>query len=470
MPPKEPPKTMDELSGLIQTHYRGVRVQVLRGDITNIVAHVIVNAASTGLRGGGGIDGNIHLAAGPGLREELRQLYPNGGEVGKAYTTGSHNMQPRVRAIVHAIGPNYKGTTTDAQKEAKMVQLRSAYLNSLDAASNCKFMNNLTVVLPCISTGIFGYPMEDAAKLALQTIHDWIETHPNPAKFERIVVLLFGNKDPNEPSYKKAFPIIFSGENNNGGDGDVEMGGGMASPNLFVGEDSDGEVQMFWVWDNDEAGDGDDEGNGGKGGGGSGGGLSVQQTAGGRVVCERGEEGEEDSESGAAPGGGTGGDPPSDDGGDGPDSDDSGSSRNSGDDSDESTEDEVPQQRKRAAGKKAASGEATGSASGSGAQGGGGQNDDVDQTSPGSSRFDRSSSEDYVSPQEETNSDTDPDPESSSSESSSQDSEGDEDPVPGVSYICGKTAKTTKRPCRRPFIYTATQRYWGCVDHRNTPP
>lgn len=197
---------MDELSGLIQTHYRSVHVQVLRGDITNIVAHVIVNAANTGLRGGGGIDGNIHRAAGSGLREELKQLYPNGEEVGKACATGAHNMQPRVRAIVHAIGPNYKGTTTRAQKEAKRVELRSAYLESLDAASNCKFVNGLTVVLPCISTGIFGFPMEEGANIALQTIHDWIETHPNPAKFERIVVLLFGDKDPNEPFYKKAFP------------------------------------------------------------------------------------------------------------------------------------------------------------------------------------------------------------------------------------------------------------------------
>ncbi|KAF8858734.1 A1pp-domain-containing protein [Acephala macrosclerotiorum] len=197
---------MEELSGPIQTHYKGVRVQILRGDITKIVAHVIVNAANTRLQGGGGIDGNIHRAAGPGLRAELEQLYPNGGEVGRAYITGSHNMQPRVRAIVHAIGPNYAGITTKAQKETKAVELRSAYLNSLDAASNCKFINGLTVVLPCISTGIFGYPMEEAANIALQTIHDWIETHINPAKFERIVVLLFGNNDPNEPSYKKAFP------------------------------------------------------------------------------------------------------------------------------------------------------------------------------------------------------------------------------------------------------------------------
>ncbi|KAE8446462.1 hypothetical protein EG329_011925 [Mollisiaceae sp. DMI_Dod_QoI] len=226
MPPKTPPQTLDELPGVIMTHYRGVKVEILRGNITNIVASAIVNAANTGLQGGGGIDGSIHRAAGPGLKTELAQLYPlktNGkrGETGKAYISGSHNIAPRVKSIVHAIGPDYRLVKTDEDKARAKVFLRKAYIESLDAASNAKFVNHLSLVFPCISTGIFGYPKDEGATIALEAIHDWIETSVSPEKFERIAILMFRDQDTNEPHYVNAFPIVFSGN-----DEDVAMEGG----------------------------------------------------------------------------------------------------------------------------------------------------------------------------------------------------------------------------------------------------
>jgi O-acetyl-ADP-ribose deacetylase (regulator of RNase III) len=138
----------------------GRRLELVTGDITAQEVDAIANAANSGLRGGGGVDGAIHRAAGPGLLEELRTLYPNGTPTGTAVATGGHALQ--ARWVLHAVGPVWNG---GRRGEADL--LAGAYRSCLRL---CDELSARSVAFPAISMGIYGYPGEEGARVALETV------------------------------------------------------------------------------------------------------------------------------------------------------------------------------------------------------------------------------------------------------------------------------------------------------------
>ncbi|XP_043993210.1 ADP-ribose glycohydrolase MACROD2 isoform X4 [Gambusia affinis] len=179
----------------------GDKVSLYKGDITVLEVDAIVNAANTSLLGGGGVDGCIHKAAGCCLYDECHSL--NGCETGKAKITCGYDLPARY--VIHTVGPVARGHVGD--KEIK--DLTSCYKNSLDLV---KEYDLRTVAFPCISTGIYGYPNEPAADIALGTVKKWIEE--NSDKITRVIFCVFLETD--FAIYKKKMAIIFQ-------DNDIEV-------------------------------------------------------------------------------------------------------------------------------------------------------------------------------------------------------------------------------------------------------
>ncbi len=138
-------------------------VEVVIGDITRCEAEVIVNAANETLLGGGGVDGAIHDAAGPGLLAECRAL--GGCPTGEARVTGAHDLP--YKAIIHAVGPIWRG----GQRQETAL-LRACYSNALAAAAKIGAQN---IACPAISTGAFRFPEAKAAAIAVETCLAWPE-------------------------------------------------------------------------------------------------------------------------------------------------------------------------------------------------------------------------------------------------------------------------------------------------------
>ncbi|NUU65390.1 O-acetyl-ADP-ribose deacetylase [Enterobacteriaceae bacterium BIT-l23] len=148
------------------------RIEIIQGDITQVNAEAIVNAANSSLMGGGGVDGAIHRAAGPELLSECREVRQRHGEcpTGQAVITGAGKLP--ASAVVHAVGPVWHGGEAG---EAEL--LASAYRNSLQLVSD----NSLrSVAFPNISTGVYGYPKALAAEVAWRAVSDFLRTHPLP--------------------------------------------------------------------------------------------------------------------------------------------------------------------------------------------------------------------------------------------------------------------------------------------------
>ena len=131
-----------------------------QGDITTFAADVIVNAANAALAGGGGVDGAIHRAGGPTIMAQCRTI--GGCPTGSAVITGAGDLQ--ARHVVHAVAPRYSGNPQDA------LDLRSAYTRSLELADAAAAAS---VLCPSLGTGAYGYPVEDAARIALTAVLDY---------------------------------------------------------------------------------------------------------------------------------------------------------------------------------------------------------------------------------------------------------------------------------------------------------
>ena len=158
------------------------RIEVATGDITRLKVDAIVNAANERMLGGGGVDGAIHRAAGPGLREECErvpQVRPGVRcPTGEARITGGHALP--ARHVIHAVGPVWQGGD---QGEPDL--LASCYRASLALAAEHGLRS---VAFPAISCGVYGYPLGAAARVAVRTVRGFLAQHPRP---ERVILVAF---------------------------------------------------------------------------------------------------------------------------------------------------------------------------------------------------------------------------------------------------------------------------------------
>lgn len=156
------------------------RIEVRQGDITQMDVDAIVNAANKGLLGGGGVDGAIHKAAGPELLAECLTL--GGCPTGEARITKGYLLQARY--VIHTVGPIYRGLSGDRSL------LASCYRNSLKLA----VQNDVTsIAFPAISCGVYGYPIADACKIAVDTTIEMLET--DAQSIQRVLFVLFSAGD-----------------------------------------------------------------------------------------------------------------------------------------------------------------------------------------------------------------------------------------------------------------------------------
>jgi O-acetyl-ADP-ribose deacetylase (regulator of RNase III) len=137
-------------------------LELVLGDITAQEVDAIVNAANSSLAGGGGVDGAIHRAGGPAIMQETRRLYPDGCPTGSAVITGAGKL--RAKFVIHAVGPVWRGGNVGEEQ-----LLASAYRRSLELAAEhaCR-----SVALPALSTGAYRYPLDAAARVAINTASD----------------------------------------------------------------------------------------------------------------------------------------------------------------------------------------------------------------------------------------------------------------------------------------------------------
>ncbi|MGN6123544.1 MAG: O-acetyl-ADP-ribose deacetylase [Sphingomonas oligoaromativorans] len=157
------------------------RIELERGDITAMAVDAIVNAANGALAGGGGVDGAIHRAAGPELKAASLAQAPC--PTGEARITPGFRLPARF--VVHTVGPVWSG---GGREEAAL--LARCYRRSLDLAAAA---GARSIAFPAISTGVYGYPREAAARVAVDAVRGWVEAHPDA--FDRVVLVAFSAED-----------------------------------------------------------------------------------------------------------------------------------------------------------------------------------------------------------------------------------------------------------------------------------
>jgi O-acetyl-ADP-ribose deacetylase (regulator of RNase III) len=144
------------------------RIRVFRGDITKLAVDAIVNAANESLLGGGGVDGAIHRAAGPELLAECRAI--GGCPTGEARITKGYRLA--AKHVIHTVGPVYRGG-----RRGEPDLLRSCYAASLSLAES----NSVeSIAFPCISTGVYDFPQDEACRIAVATVAEWLAEHELP--------------------------------------------------------------------------------------------------------------------------------------------------------------------------------------------------------------------------------------------------------------------------------------------------
>ena len=155
-------------------------IKIIQGDITTLAVDAIVNAANQVMLGGGGVDGAIHYAAGPKLKEECRTL--GGCRIGEAKITGAYNLP--CSYVIHTVGPRWHGGNNGEDKA-----LAQCYVSSLKLAVDKGIR---TIAFPSISTGAFAYPVDKAARVAVDAVKSFVSEHPDA--FDEIYWVLFDNQ------------------------------------------------------------------------------------------------------------------------------------------------------------------------------------------------------------------------------------------------------------------------------------
>lgn len=156
------------------------RIEIVQGDITKMQVDAIVNAAKNSLLGGGGVDGAIHRAAGPQLLEECKGI--GGCPTGEARITKGYNLPAKF--VIHTVGPVWNGGNYNEDS-----LLESCYLNSLKLAGENQC---LTVAFPNISTGIYGFPKDLAAAIAIKTVMEFLSINDTP---EKVIFVTFDEEN-----------------------------------------------------------------------------------------------------------------------------------------------------------------------------------------------------------------------------------------------------------------------------------
>jgi O-acetyl-ADP-ribose deacetylase (regulator of RNase III) len=161
------------------THPEIQKIEIRQGDITRLEVDAIVNAANTSLLGGGGVDGAIHRGAGPQLLQECKTI--GGCPTGEARMTGAYNL--KARHVIHTVGPVYRGRPRDQEL------LTGCYRHSLQLAADHDLR---TLAFPAISCGVYGYPIEKACRVAVDTTLAFLEKHHG---IEKVIFMLFSDED-----------------------------------------------------------------------------------------------------------------------------------------------------------------------------------------------------------------------------------------------------------------------------------
>jgi O-acetyl-ADP-ribose deacetylase (regulator of RNase III) len=174
---------------------REMRIDVMKADITKLQVDAIVNAANSSLLGGGGVDGAIHRAAGPELLEECRRL--GGCRIGQAKITGGYKLPARY--VIHTVGPVWRGGTAGEPN-----LLASCYVSSLNLATEKQIK---TIAFPAISCGVYGYPADKAARVAVKTVADFLQ---NDQTIEKVIFTCFN--DEIFAAYQQSLGECFPGE------------------------------------------------------------------------------------------------------------------------------------------------------------------------------------------------------------------------------------------------------------------
>ncbi|HWJ27641.1 MAG TPA: O-acetyl-ADP-ribose deacetylase, partial [Flavisolibacter sp.] len=160
------------------------RIEVIKGDITRVNTDAIVNAANSSLMGGGGVDGAIHRAGGPAILEECKKIVARQGgcKTGEAVITTAGHLPGKY--VIHTVGPVWNGGHNNEREK-----LANCYFNSLRLAieHNCK-----SIAFPNISTGIYRFPKEEAAKISVAAIQQFLSNHPS---VEKVIIVCFDEEN-----------------------------------------------------------------------------------------------------------------------------------------------------------------------------------------------------------------------------------------------------------------------------------